>query len=981
MKGLELFNNVLPQHGLLCIVGLMHDKSAPAIVKYFDQGSEDADEFIQEMDESGREVYFGCASYQDSSKKKDVRNIHTLRAFYVDLDCGKGDGGYETKQEAINDLNRFCSETRLPLPTLVDSGNGVHAYWPLTEAVEYNTWKPIADAFKKFVRQHELKADPVVSADGARILRVPGTINKKRVHKHRPVRLRHTVDAIDLETFTGLISYIPRGAYTAQTSDPVMEKLLKESNKYKFSRIYKKSIETIEREEEVEEEYEQIDGSKAFRLIKKKVTRSAGCPQIAYCVANSENLEEPMWTAALSIAWFCVDKIDGIEMVSRGYPGTGPEEWYDKASKRVGPYLCETWKGLEHPQLCGQCIHRGKISTPLVLGTVIEQATPEDNIIEVKHETLGETVTVELPNEYPFPWMRPKAGGVALRGKPDAQGSSNNNDDDDDDPDEVLVYEHDFWVKRRMWDGNKEMILMARHLPHDGLLEFSAPLSDVFKTEKLQALLSDKGITAAHHSRRLDLLKKYIAAWVSRLQKENSADKARSQFGWQDNDTVFVIGSREIDKNGDLKYSPIKSSLEKIADIYSKRGSLDEWRKIANYYAKPGNEARAFGLFCSFGAPLYKFIGEGSMIVHLTNAASGVGKSSIQKVALSVWGDPLRALLTENDTPNAKINRAGILHNILCAIDEITNMLPEAASRFSFDLSAGRGKNRLKSGDNEERENNTTWETIFLTSGNNSLHDTLRQHKAQVEGEMYRIFEAPVPIDRSLTKAEADEIYAYTLPHNYGHAGEEFMRYVVPNKQDVIERLREIQAQYDEMIGAESKERFYSACFAAAFAGAEIANRLGLIDIPIEPVMKWASGLLDDTRVVLKKAVTISDEANYEAVISEYWNQTIAQILVVQSGETETDENLLNQQSLKPVIGALKGRHEVKTKRLYLAVADFEKWLRLNRVPSHQVVEALKSKGVLDKEEFFNLGYDTSAYNTAPVRTYRFNTAKLTSPD
>lgn len=979
MKGLELFNNVLPQHGLLCIVGLRHDKSAPAMFRYFDQGSQAASDFIDEMDADRREVYFGCATYQDASEPKSVHNINTLRSFYVDLDCGKGNGGYETKQEAVTDVKRFCDETLLPLPTLVDSGNGVHAYWPLVDALEYNAWKPIADAFKQFTRAHKLKADPVVTADGARILRVPETTNKKITNRHRPVVLRHVAEAMPLETFMGLISYIPRGLYSARTSsDPVMEKLLKSSNKYKFSRIYRKSIEQIEVTEEVEEGFEQANGTKGVRLVKKKVERSAGCPQIAHCVANREHLEEPMWRGALSIAWHCIDKIEGIDMVSRGYPGTEPDEWYAKASKIIGPYLCETWKGLDYPHLCGECIHRGKISSPLTLGVVIEQATPEDNVIEVKHETLGETVTVELPNEYPFPWMRPKAGGVALKGAADAKPAD---EDDDSDPDEVLVYEHDFWVKRRMWDGHKEVILMARRLPHDGLLEFSAPLSDVFKTEKLQALLSDKGITAAHHSNRLGLLKKYIAAWVNKLQKENSADKARDQFGWQDNDTVFVIGAREIDKNGELKYSPIKSTLAKIADIYSKNGTLEDWRKIANYYAKPGNEARAFALFCSFGAPLYKFIGEGSMIVHLTNAASGVGKSSAQKVALSVWGDPIRSLLTDNDTANAKLNRAGILHNILCAIDEITNMMPENASRFTFDLSAGRGKNRLKSGDNEERENNTTWETIFLTSGNNSLHDTLKQFRDQVEGELYRVLEVNMPIDRTLTKAEADEIYAQKLPYNYGHAGEDFMRYVVPNKQNVITRLREIQAQFDAMIGAESKERFYSACYAAAFTGAEIANNLGLINIPIEPVMKWAMSSFSDTRTVLKKAVPVSDSATYEGVVSTYWNATIAQILVVQNGATEVDENLLNQQSLKPVIGALKGRHEVKTKRLYLAADDFDNWLRGKRMPSHQITEALKASGVIEKEEPFNLGYDTSLYNTAPVRTYRFNANKLTNPE
>ena len=982
MKGQELLNNVLPVDGLLCIVGLMHDRSAPPIVRYFNMGSEDAGVCIDALEDDGWEVYYGCASYQDSSKAKDVRNIHSIKAFYLDLDCGK-ESGYATKKDAVKGLAEFCSDTKLPMPTLVDSGFGVHAYWPLVDAIDYNTWKPVADAFKKKTIEKNLKADNVVTADGARILRIPETTNKKRTNQHKPVVLRQTAQAITLEEFMSHISYIPRGAYTESTVDPVMKKLLAKSNKYKFSRIYKKCLDTVDMTEEVPEEYTQVDGTMAFRNVKKKIARSAGCPQIAYCVANRAKLEEPMWKAALSITKFCVDPVEAADMLSRDHPDYNLEEAVSQAQRFDGPRTCEWFKSTgSHPQLCSQCIHNGKIKTPLVLGAMIEQATPEDNIIEVMHETLGEKVTIEIPSDYPYPWMRPKEGGVALRGVADSKGTEPQ-EDDGSDPDEVLVYEHDLWVKGRMEDGGREVLLMARHLPHDGILEFTAPFSDICKTDKLQAILADRGITAAHNSKRLSLLKMYLSAWQAKLLKENHAVKTRSQFGWNDNDTCFVIGAREIDASGALNYSPIKSSLKNVADIYAKRGTLEEWSKVVNHYAKPGNEARAFALACSFGAPLYKFVGEGSMIAHLTNVSSGVGKSTAQRTAISVWGDPSRGLLTDNDTANAKLNRAGVLQNIIVCIDEITNMLPEAASKFSFDLSSDRGRNRMRSGDNEERENNTTWSTIFLTSGNNSLYDTLKQYKAAVEGELYRILEIPVPLDKSLTKAEADELYANILPRNYGHAGEEFMKYVVPNKQNVIDRLKELQQQFDLDIGAVSKDRYHSACFAAAFTGLEIANHLGLVDIPIEPVWAWAVGLMSDTKRHIKKAtISNDDSAAYEEIISRYWNEIIPQILVVQMGASEVDEKLMDKQaSLKPVIGSLKGRYEVKSKRLYLAVADFERWMGAKRMPTLQLIAALKERGVLEKEEMFNLGHDTVSYTTGPVLTYRLNADKLTNPD
>jgi hypothetical protein len=65
----------------------------------------------------------------------------------------------------------------LPAPVVVDSGNGLHVYWILKEAVETSVWKPYAEKFKELCHQHKLVIDPAVPADAARVLRVPFTKN------------------------------------------------------------------------------------------------------------------------------------------------------------------------------------------------------------------------------------------------------------------------------------------------------------------------------------------------------------------------------------------------------------------------------------------------------------------------------------------------------------------------------------------------------------------------------------------------------------------------------------------------------------------------------------------------------------------------------------------------------------------------------------------------------------------------------------
>ena len=55
----------------------------------------------------------------------------------------------------------------------------MHVYWPLTEAVSAEQWLDAAERLKRACADNGLLADPAVTADIARILRVPNTHNYK----------------------------------------------------------------------------------------------------------------------------------------------------------------------------------------------------------------------------------------------------------------------------------------------------------------------------------------------------------------------------------------------------------------------------------------------------------------------------------------------------------------------------------------------------------------------------------------------------------------------------------------------------------------------------------------------------------------------------------------------------------------------------------------------------------------------------------
>lgn len=971
MSYMELFERVSPSQGLLCIVGIAHNTPAPVKMRYFNKtNAASIKAFINTIDNSGYDVYFACASFKDKEGRRNVKNIQFLRSFFIDIDCGE-DKGYTTQDEAVQALRDFCKTTELPKPTVVDSGFGLHVYWSLTEDIEYNTWKPIADAFKQKALDCGLKLDPSVTADGARLLRVPGTKNKKRNKDPRLVKLLSKSNSITLQDFIQKIGYRQINLYADRGMDEVSRRLQESDVIFKFKTIYDKSIKLIPIEERVPTTVANPDGTVITGTSKQKVMRSAGCAQIAYCVAHSATLEEPMWHGALSVAMACIDKIEAVNMVSRGYPGTIPEDWYAKAEKVIPGITCAKWREKDHPELCATCIHRGSINNPLALGVAFEKALPEDNIIEDMHQGLGEVVTIEAPAEYPFPWVRPKHGGVVRK------GASSATSDDDGDTDEILVCANDLWVKQRIRDGEQDYAVIVSRLPKDGIVEFTVPNKELVTAKSLAEVLSKKGVMDVTNNKKMKWIVQYISDWVVLLQKKAAADVARGQFGWCEKDTRFIMGNREIDAQGEVHYNAVAPGMENLMDIYTSKGTLEAWKRVANTYARPGNEARAFSLFASFGAPLYKFIGEGSMLIHLTNTSSGVGKSTAQKLATSAWGHPVKGLLLHSDTPKFKLRRSGMLNNIPVCIDEITNIDPKELSTFAFDLASGRDRNRLLS-NIEERVNNATWATIFQTSGNNSLYDALKQHNASVEGEMYRILEIPIDIDTTLTKQQADELFTNSLLNNYGLAGELYMRYVVPNKDNVLDLLRETQKEFDNAAEMISPERFYSACMACVFTGAKIANSLGLIDIPIEPVWNWAQRLLYYTRNTIKRASVLNGTSPYTQIINKFWNVHHQHIIKVNAGVTQVDANLLNGETLKPIIGEIMGRDDVRAKRLYIARTALDNYLqRTSRISMLACLKGMEKEGIRLPDQHINLGSQTGRYGTGSVDCYVFDTVKL----
>ena len=885
--------HILADEGLYCIVGIRKRK----VIPFFFETVEEAVEKCEALLANENNVYFGCSKFGVAGSR-EAKNAKYMKAFWLDIDCGPNKP-YLTQADGLRALQNFCVAVNLPKPTIVDSGYGIHCYWVLNEVIGYNDWKPVADFLKVLCSQNRLEADKGVTADGARILRVPDTINYKDEEDLRDVKIVSVGGTQSLQDFKDRIGFVENVSISpnAQGTDALTQSLMGGCSS-KFATILQKSI------------------------------KGTGCAQMLHIYTNQNEISEPLWRSGLSIAQFCVDRDASIHKMSNQCESYDPAETEDKASRCVAPHTCATFEEL-NPTGCIGCALKGTIKSPIVIGKFVEHATPEDNIVTTTHEGLGKETTIIIP-DYPYPYFRKKDGGVYMMQKSALA-------DDEEGGDEVMIYEFDLFVEKRLTDPDAGEAVVIKHiLKNDGIREFTAPLADILSRDKARIILAHYGVAAMQ--KKMENIMAYLTKSVQVLQVTTKAEIARSQFGWHDDSTTFLIGTRQITPDG-MTFSPPSESTAEVAQHYVAKGHLELWTEVANLYNAPGNEARAFALGISMGSPLVKFSGIRGFILHLTNENSGVGKSTIQHVANSVWGHPVATMLTFDDKPLARQHRFGVLNNIVCCIDEITDLEADEAGHTAFMVTQGKGRDRMQAQTNSIRKNNTTWDLPVITSGNNSLHDLLHTAKDLPEGEIMRIIEVYINQDNSLTKKQSDKYFTEQLCSNYGLAGEIIAEYMVNNKPECLALFSTIREEFDRDAKFTAKERFYSSACAVAITGLEIGKRCGLHSIDVDRVRSWAVSYIGKTIRSFKEEVK-----SPTSTLGEFINENIHNLLVIDSKSLPGG---LSPAPLREPRNELVMRYEPDTKHLHIISSAFNKWCSRRQVPTKHLLNTLEREKVL----------------------------------
>jgi len=333
----EFFQQLFGEpHGVINIRGIFYKGAA---LNKFATSWDEADEYIKYFEDEGREVYFGIGALK--SANAGAANVLYLKSFCIDIDCGEGKP-YTTKRDGLAALTSFLNSTGLPMPTLVDSGNGVHCYWFLDREIHYDLWKPVGMSLKAKTHELEFHVDHSVTGDGAQIMRVPGTCNTKDKSNPKPIKVRSVGSFITFEEFAALIPPAPTHSRPQAYKDELTRNLAGVNNvSCSFDLILKKSQKLKEFTTRSKVVITDKDGNESFEYRNKVIEACAGCPQIKYAYEHRTTIDHELWYPALTVAAFCTDRDEAIHTISAGHPTYDYHETIKKADSFNGPITCD----------------------------------------------------------------------------------------------------------------------------------------------------------------------------------------------------------------------------------------------------------------------------------------------------------------------------------------------------------------------------------------------------------------------------------------------------------------------------------------------------------------------------------------------------------------------------------------------------------------------------------------------------------------
>jgi hypothetical protein len=885
MDAKEFLQKILPANGNYYAAVVAHNRFSQHKLK-------DIESLLQFTDRCKRkrcDLYFATGSFGEQRTQDQCAN---KKALYLDIDCGEGKL-YATKADAVRELYGFC-RSQFVVPTIVvDSGGGIHAYWTFTHEVSLDGWLPMATALKELCELHGLAADPTVTADAARILRIPGTYNVKN-GTARPVRI-----------------------LKASTEDYKPSKL-QELLKTKKSKSLE-ALGALANDDDVEWTTHSDTPFFANKIIEK-----CNVLKHTYDTGGADQLE-PLWMAQLSLLAYTVDGSEYIHSISdqhRGYDYQRTEKKYAqrvavKDSGKYGPPLCKTL-GMYLPEKCLSCRFKGRIKSPIVLG----------------RETDG--------SELPFPYKQDEKAIYKLEQQENESGEVEQKakkilsfaiDDfqlfSSPDPSQGMVFR--FTVDKY---GSKLVTFTTKNL-----------------ADKRQLLVEMSNADVPLHAHEYNEFVKLMVTWADKMVQAKQVGKPTSQLGWTEIDgkPAFTVIDRTITADGENREASFLDR-EFVKD-FTPKGDIQPWIDVAKYLTAESRHAVTAGILSAFAAPLITYTGVNGCVLALVSDKSGTGKSTALRVSQAVWGDPRRGVNALDDTPLSVANRMGKLNNLPAFWDELR--MKEQVEKFvllMFQVSQGKERSRLRS--NITTQHVGTWNTLITVASNESITDHVRHLVHGTDAGLLRVFEVTVPYLQR--KKDIDHMVS-SLDNNFGHVGSEYAEWLVTHHEAAKTLLGEVKAKFSEKVHAESSERFWVATCSTLLTAAILCNRLGFTSIDVKAFSDWMA--TEFLRSRAEQTMDFDPvEIRAKKYLFQFLDIHKDQLVVFDrlSGKGVASVGSLHSPVPK---GEIYGVFAKEDKKVRIKRAPFVDWVyEHHKEPHTRMIEALKMQGCVERKASVTVG-------------------------
>lgn len=784
MNTLNFLQRVLPSEGFYVTTVINPDGRRQG----FFASVEELANAVVGLDQRGNNTYFAVSSFVEKGSRKQ-ENVRATKLIALDVDCGDNKP-FPTWKEGLAATGQFIQQMGLPKPMIIHSGNGLHIYWVLTEALEPARWKPLAEAMKAAAKDKGFAIDPAVPADSARVLRPVGTKNPK---SGTEVKLLIDAQPIPVEQMASCLSRYTQAhlmSHPAHTQGSMLAQAL------------------------------QV---KADFPPANPVVIATKCQQIGWGVKNQSEVEEPFWYALIGVAGYCQDPEATAIAWSENHPKYNANTTLGKLQHwkqaTTGPTTCKKFEELK-PGGCKGCKFKDKVGTPARLGIQYMEVAPATDV--------PVPAATDIP--MPRPFKRTQDGIKMTIDETDIDICKFDIYPVSYGRDEGLGYETVRFCWNRPHAGWQELVMRQAMLT-EGHRDFAT-------------VIADQGILL-HNRNQTGYFQLMLRSYMDELRQKRAMTNLYATMGWKENFSQFVIGDTILRRNTDGTVSEESINLAAGSarlghELWGTAGSMEDWIGFTSLLSKADLRSHMFALAVGLSGPLYAFTGLKGLTVSLYGPTGG-GKSLAQMWVQSIYGNPEKLHFAAKFTQNTLFGRMGLYAHMPMTIDEVTMMDDREVGDFAYWVSQGRDKARMNR--NAEERDAKTWAMPVIVSTNKSMNSKLIASGLDTDAQLARILEISVPPKPIFTRdsTAGRKVYEF-ITNNYGYVGRAFISKLLELGETgiraaIAEATEQFRVEYKADFAGE--ERFWEQSIILADLAAKLATEWGLIGFDHKPGIEW----------------------------------------------------------------------------------------------------------------------------------------------